>query len=300
MIPKTHISFSEEELNSFLKTAGIICLAVLTLFILVKTVNEVKTYSTIGDSKVGDVQNTIMVTGKADMDVKPDITVFSWTTDSTGKTAEESSSKVTIVANKALEYLRANGVSNNDLKSGGVVTSTHYENKVVPCEITSKTVKKVSEPASGMAVASMPVIVQSCGGTQYVPSGYESSETVTVKVRGVNTDPSKTGKLVAGLSSIGVKVSGVSNTVDNPDAYEAQVRGQAIAKAQEKARLLASQLGVKLGKVVSFNENAYPYPMMYKTMSARSVESADAAPVPDMPTGTNNISSEVMITYQIK
>jgi uncharacterized protein YggE len=241
-----------------------------------------------------------MVTGKADMDVKPDITVFSWTTDSTGKTAEESSSKVTIVANKALEYLRANGVSNNDLKSGGVVTSTHYENKVVPCEITSKTVKKVSEPASGMAVASMPVIVQSCGGTQYVPSGYESSETVTVKVRGVNTDPSKTGKLVAGLSSIGVKVSGVSNTVDNPDAYEAQVRGQAIAKAQEKARLLASQLGVKLGKVVSFNENAYPYPMMYKTMSARSVESADAAPVPDMPTGTNNISSEVMITYQIK
>jgi uncharacterized protein YggE len=97
-----------------------------------------------------------------------------------------------------------------------------------------------------------------------------------------------------------VKVSGVSNTVDNPESYEAQVRGEAIAKAQEKARLLASQLRVKLGKVVSFNENAYPYPMMYKSMSARSVGAADAAPVPDMPTGTNNISSEVTITYQIK
>ncbi len=306
MIPKTHISFSEEELNSFLKTVGIICLAVLTLFVLVKTVNEVKTYSTIGDAKPGDMQNTIMVTGKADMDVKPDLTEFSWTVDATAKTPEESSSKVATIANKALEYLRANGISDNDLKSSGVITNTHYENKVVPCEITTKAVKSMSssmaEPAIAvMAPPSAPVIIQSCGGTQYLPTGYQSSESVTVKVRNINSDPSKTGKLVAGLASLGVKVGPVQNTVDNPEAYEAQVRGQAIAKAQEKAKILASQLRVKLGKVVSFNENAYPYPMMYKSMSARSAGMADSvAVVPDMPTGTNNISSEVTITYQIK
>ena len=302
MIPKHHISFSDEELNSFLKTAGIICISVLTIFILVKTIVEVKAYSSLDDTKPGDMQNTIVVSGKSDMDVKPDVTTFSFSTDATGKTAEEASSKVATVANKALQYLRTNGISDNDLTSGGVITNTHYENKVVPCEITSKSVKRSIAPmAAESAIAVMPptpVIIQSCGGTQYAPSGFESSETVTVTVRNIDTDPGKSGKLVAGLGTIGVKVGGVQNTVDNPEMYEAQVRGEAIAKAQEKAKVLASQLRVKLGKVVSFNENAYPYPMMYSAMAKSGV--MDSAVVPDLPTGTNKISSEVTITYQIK
>ncbi len=297
MIPKQHISFSEEELNTFLKTAGIVCISVLALFLLVKTINEVKTYSTIGDVGISDVQNTIVVTGKSDIDVKPDVTIFSWSTDALGKTTEDSQSKVATISNRAMEFLKENGVNESDLKSSGLITNTHYINKVVSCEVTTKAPTRGKTPESNVSV--MPIIVQPCGGSESVPSGFETSQTVTVKVRDINSDPEKTGRLVAGLGSIGVKVGAVENIVDNSDVYENQVRGEAIAKARSKAQTLASQLGVKLGKVVSFNENMYPYPVAYGGM-ARSAMMDEKAVVPDLPTGTNKVSSEVTITYQIK
>ena len=45
----------------------------------------------MGENPLNSVQNVISVTGKSDMDVKPDVTTFSWSVESDGKTIDESS-----------------------------------------------------------------------------------------------------------------------------------------------------------------------------------------------------------------
>lgn len=316
MKPKQHIHFSNDELNTFIKIATIVAVSVLALFLLTLTINQVRAYSTIGDAaQAGISPNTITVNGSADMDIQPDLTTFSWSLDASGKTVQESQDKVATVANKAIAYLKEQGIAEADIKTTGFYTNTHYENKVVPCTLqTSKTVSRsvtsakatsAVAPASSVSSAPtntievVPVIVGPCG-SQSVPAGYDTSESVTVKVRNIDKDPSKAGQLIAGLGTIGVKVSGPENSIDNPDVYKEAVRGQAIIKARQQAQVLASQLGVRLGKISNFSENEYPSPIAYGGMAARDASTESKAVTPDLPTGTNKVSSEVSVTYEIR
>ena len=59
-------------------------------------------------------------------------------------------------------------------------------------------------------------------------------------------------------------------TVDNPEAKQAEARQKAIDQAKQKAKTLASQLGVSLGKIQSFSEGGgyEPRPMMMNAMAA--------------------------------
>ncbi|KKP87984.1 MAG: hypothetical protein UR92_C0016G0008 [Candidatus Nomurabacteria bacterium GW2011_GWA2_35_80] len=57
-------------------------------------------------------------------------------------------------------------------------------------------------------------------------------------------------------------------------------------------------MGVRLGKITSFNESGdYPMPMYAKTMMAEGV-SNDFTPA-EIPKGENTINSDVTITYEI-
>ena len=68
------------------------------------------------------------------------------------------------------------------------------------------------------------------------------------------------------------------------------------SKAREKAEQMASQLGVKLGKVVSFSENFYtPY---FKSLDFAE-SGMGGVETPDIQTGENKISVSVVITYEI-
>jgi hypothetical protein len=120
---------------------------------------------------------------------------------------------------------------------------------------------------------------------------------VSVKLR----DTTKAGTLLVALGTLGVTdLNGPSFAVDNPDAVQSQARTIAIADAQAKAKTLASQLGVSLIRIVSFSDNngSYPQPVMY-AMNA-STDSAKAAPVPDISTGQQKVTSNVTITYEIQ
>src|SRR3989338_6144941 len=84
-----------------------------------------------------------------------------------------------------------------------------------------------------------------------VISGYEASESITVKVR--NTDD--VGTIMQGLGTIGVSnLSGPNFSIDDEDALKAEARKKAIDDAREKAKILAKDLGVRLGRISSFSE----------------------------------------------
>ena len=298
-LEKHHLNFSSEELTNFVKIASSIAIGVLTLFLLVKTINEVKTYSTIGENSANAIQSVITVTGKSDMDVKPDVTVFTWNVEAEGKTIDEAQSKSATINNKAIAFVKEKGIKEADIKSIELNTYPKYSNTTKNCTapmMESTSVKASAGVSSSVAMPIMPP----CVNTESTIVGYTTSQSVQVKVRNIDQNSNLVSDLVGGLAKIGVKVSNPTSTVDDMDSYTKAVRDQAILKARANAETLARSLGVKLVRVTSFNDNSgggYPYAMDY--VSARPMMSK-ASVSPDLPTGTNKISSEVSITYEIR
>ncbi len=291
---KSHFNFSTEELNNFLRIGAIVCAGILALFLLAKTVNEVKSYSDIGSNQnPNGMEDIITVSGEAEMDVKPDITTFSWTVDATGRTVVDAQNKAAEIANKAIAFLKEKGIKEADLKTTGYYTNTRYETKYTPCTVSAP------RSSADSMIAPMPP----CGNTQSVPSGYDTTQTVEVKVRDIDKEPGKTSELIAGLGTIGAKASSPYSSIDEPETYERKVREEAIIKARQEAEILAKALGVRLVKITGFSENGGGYPgAMYdsRAMMGSAVAQEKAATPPGLPTGTNKVSSSVTLTYRIR
>jgi len=225
--------------------------------------------------KNGDaVENTISFTGHGEVSAVPDIANISFTIEKDAKTVKESQVLVAEVEKKAIDLLKTNNVAEKDIKTNNASFYPKYEfqSKGMPC-------------------------------TQYVcPSGtnvivgYTSSESITVKIR--NTDD--TGKIIQGLGEVGVSnLNGPNFAVDKEDALKDSARKLAIDEAKAKAKKLSKDLGVRLGKITSFNENGnYPRPMYEKADMAMGL-AASSAPA-ELPKGENLITSDVTITYEIK
>ncbi len=126
--------------------------------------------------------------------------------------------------------------------------------------------------------------------------GYSASQSISVKIRNVDT----ANQVSTGLAEVGItNISGPTFTIDDEDVYKENARAQAIVDAQVQAKVLASQLHVRLGDIVTFSENGSGYqPMMYEKSDMMSANAG--APAPTLPKGENKINSNVTITYEIR
>lgn len=132
-------------------------------------------------------------------------------------------------------------------------------------------------------------------GTQTL-RGYAASQTLRVKVR----DLDKTSDVLGAATAAGAnQAGGVQFTMDDPEASRAQARAKAIAQSQEKAKTLAAQLGMTLGKVKSFSESggASP-PMLLRAMEMKSAAVAPSAP--PIPAGEQETTVNVNLTYELE
>jgi uncharacterized protein YggE len=242
----------------------------LSLFVFVLFINQVKEGRYIGRGAVAG--STISVTAEGEVTAVPDIAVLNFTSSKDGATAKEAQNLLNKDVTAVISYLKKQGIAEKDIKSdyGGV--NPKYSNERMVC---------ITYPCQ-----SEPKIV-----------GYTATQSITVKVRAVDT----ANDVRTGLSSIGVQnISGPSFSIDNEDNLQDEARAKAIDNAREKAQILARQLGVNLGSVVNFSENTGGYPMMYasKGMAVDAANAPEAAPI--LPKGENKISSSVTITYEIK
>jgi len=73
----------------------------------------------------------------------------------------------------------------------------------------------------------------------------------------------------------------------------------AIADARENAKELADALGVRLDKIVGYNEIGGVSPM-YRMESAMMASDASGGATPQIPTGENRIETRVEVVYKIK
>ena len=125
--------------------------------------------------------------------------------------------------------------------------------------------------------------------------GYRITQTLEVKIR----DLSKVGDVLEGTVDKGTnEIGSLQFTNDDLERIKVEARKLAIDNATEKSKTLTSQLGVKLGKIVSFSEGTlWPTPVPY-LKEAVGVGGGEIAP--QIETGENEINVNVSITYEIE
>jgi uncharacterized protein YggE len=216
-------------------------------------------------------ENVITITGHGEVQAVPGIANVSFTIKKEAKTVKDAQIQVKAIEKKVLESLNVNKVALSDIKTTNASFNPKYEYKNVICN-------QYSCPSNSVIV------------------GYEAYESISLKIRDVDT----VGKIIEDLGAVGVtELTGPNFTVDKEDDYKIKARKQAIDDAQLKAKVLAKDLGIRLGKMTSFNESGnYPMPMYAKTMSLDSAVGSSAPAV--LPVGENTISSDVTLTYEIR
>ncbi len=222
------------------------------------------------DWRENKIVNTITISGKGEVIVKPDMAtvsfgVFAENMD-VSKAQTESAEKI----NKIIGFLQEKGIDEKDIKTTNYSIYPRY--------------------------TYVQLQVYPYGGKQ-VLVGYNVSQTVELKIR----DISVAGEILSGIGEFGATdVSGLNFIVDNEDEINDQARDLAIQDARTQAKVLAKSLGVRLVKIVNFSENG-DYPVYYGMEKAMAVGGGMADSVaPQIPAGENTITSNVSITYEIR
>lgn len=233
-------------------------------------------------------ENTISFSGHGEVTAIPDIASVYFTISKDAKTVKEAQTEVAKVEKKALDSLKENKIAEKDIKTANASFYPKYEYRKTVCPTI---------PAEMNIDGSVKSTSYYCPPSKQVIVGYTASESITVKIR--NTDD--VGKIMQELGTIGVSdLSGPNFSIDNEDDLKIEARGKAIDEAKEKAKVLAKDLGIRLGKIISFNENGnYPGPV-YSSKSLMMDSASGESVRAQLPKGENTISSDVTITYEIK
>jgi uncharacterized protein YggE len=247
-----------------------------SLYMVGQFLNGLKEYSFIGLTPSSPA--TINVSGDGEVFAKPDIAELSFSVTKEAKTVADAQKASAEKINDIMAYLKESGIEEKDIKTENYNLNPKYE-------------------WQRSAASTMCMNGYCPPEGKQVLTGYEVSQTISVKIRKIDD----AGKILVGVGDKGAtNISGVSFSVDKKEAIEADAREKAIQDAEEKAKVLASGLGVKMVRIVSFSESGGS-PMYYRggvMMEASMLKSADIAP--SIPTGENKFTSNVNIVYEIQ
>ncbi|MEX0652223.1 MAG: SIMPL domain-containing protein [Candidatus Paceibacterota bacterium] len=250
----------------------LIAIVLFSLYLISITATEIQGWKYIGSGV--QPTNTISVQGEGEVFAVPDTGVFTFSVIKEGKTVEAVQAEATEVANSAIEYLKENGVEEKDIKTTGYNIYPQYEQERIVC------------------------ITYPCPQGERKLVGFELSQSTQVKIR----DTEKAGELLAGVGSFDIQnISGLSFTIDDENDLKREARKDALEDAKLKAKELADDLGVKLVRVVNFNEYESGYYGRFESaVASQDGVGGDFATAPKIELGENRITSTVNITYEIR
>jgi len=261
------VDTTDKNIQNGIKLMGAV-FALLILFLATKTVTEIISW----DKNEVYPSKTITVSAEGEALATADIATFTFTVSESSDTSETAQNQAEEKTSKALDYLKDNGVEDKDIKTQSYNVFPKYEN-IAPC----------------YAFDCPPVTNQIIG--------YEVSQTIQVKVRDIDN----AGKILSEITNLEINnVSGLSFVIDDEDVLYDEARKDAIEKAQAKAEVLAQDLDVRLGDIISFNEDfqggQQPYGGDLYRSEAVSVKAQDVS----LPRGENTYTSKVYVTYELK
>lgn len=218
------------------------------------------------------VGNVITVEGVGTVNAIPDIARITFSVFEEAETAAEAQAGSAEKVNAALALLEEYDIDDTDVKTTSYNVSPKYSRQQ-PC-------------FNGF-----------CPEYEREIVGFTTNQSVEIKVRDVDV----VGDILSKLGEAGVtNLYGPSFTIDDPEQLQADARALAIEDAQEKAKTLARDLGVRLVRVTSFWENSGGYYPEFRAESAAFGGDAAVSSTPQLPTGENEVTSRVSITYEIR
>lgn len=129
--------------------------------------------------------------------------------------------------------------------------------------------------------------------------GYQVYQSLDIKVRNLEI----IGDIISETTKQGAnQIGSINFTIDDEYELKNQARELAIAKAKEKAELIASQTGMKLGEIKNLYESSYipNYSNYSNAKMEMSMDDGFALSSPSIETGQNEIRVEVTISYEVK
>jgi uncharacterized protein len=236
------------------------------------------------------------VTGDGKSVSIPDVAEFNFTVITEGgKDLASLQKQNTEAANKAIAFVKSNGVAAKDIKTNYYNVNPRYENySCYDAPVSSRSV-----PGAGSSsVAPVGPLTKVCPPPSIV--GYTVTQTVDVKIR----DFAKIGDIMSGVVGNGAnQVGSLAFTLDDPTSAQDKARAQAIEKAKVKAEGVAVAGGFRLGRLLNISENGN-YPYAYKSLSSDSAAygmgGAERTPTPTIEPGSQETDVTVTLTYEIK
>jgi len=259
-----------EKIRNYLGLAGIIGILVAAL----SAWNFVGAY---GKQIEPSSFRSFNVSGEGEVVAVPDVAQFSFTVLTEGGTdiaslQEENTTKM----NRAIEYVKGQGVDSKDIRTEGYNVNPRYQYY----DCSRPIYKSEAEP---------------CPPAEIV--GYTIRQTVSVKIR----DFSNIGGLLSGVVEEGANtVSQLNFTIDDPTEVENEARAEAILKAQEKAEAIAEAGGFSLGQLLSIQEGGSGYYVPQYRMESMDAAGMGGGAAPSIEPGSQEVSISVTLTYEIR
>jgi len=136
-------------------------------------------------------------------------------------------------------------------------------------------------------------------------AGYNANQNLIIKVRDVQKNSEMVGKIISAASGVGVnQIQGVSFSPSNLNDIKQEARLKAIADAKSKAPAMFQASGVRAGKILGWYENNFQSPDVpvsnYGIGGAEGLGGAKTATNPQVPSGTQEITIEIGLNYEVK
>ena len=212
-----------------------------------------------------DPTATITVTGEGRVDIAPDMATISIGVTTEGDTARAAMDANTAGLAAAIAGLKSSGIADKDIQTSGLNLGPRYD-----YDRTN---------ANGSALI----------------TGFQASNTVTVRVRALDTLGTVLDAVVTdGANTLG----GVTFGLQDPDPVLDAARKDAVADARRKAELYAGAAGVGLGRVMTIAEQSGYTPPMPMAMAEASFDKRGGAPVP-VQGGEVSVMASVTIVYAL-
>jgi uncharacterized protein YggE len=255
-----------------MKTMSLIALGMLSFYLLMQGMGVFADIAL--RKKTITPTNTITFRGFAEVSAVPDVANFIITIHEEEKDVAIAQQKMTQKANKALDLFKEKGIDKKDIQTLNYSTNPKFTYQAAPC-------------VNGV-----------CPPGKQILTGYEASETISVKLR----DITKSGEILSAISALEIhEISGPNLVVDDMTKLKSEAQALAIAKAKKEAEATADNLGVSLGNIVNFSEGLEhhfgPRPMMMAKMA--SFDAATPEVAPQIEAGQQKIGANVSITYEI-
>lgn len=205
------------------------------------------------------VSGELSVVGEGKVDVIPDTASVRAGITAEDKTVQEVEGKINEINNKIVSALERLGIDKKDIKTSNYSINPSYN--FTP------------------------------NGRNNI-SGYTGNASLVITVR----KQELVSQVITAATEAGAnQVYNSGFTVDDPSKYREEARNKAIQNAKEQAQKLASELGIKLGRIVNIVESSESPPGIYPIMRTAPELGGGA---PDIEPGTQTVTSVVTLYFE--